>query len=180
MDTHCGGPNYPNIARTLLPPGPPSASGTEPDIRRDQVTMRITYKGRKKKRGEREKGGKPAEKDGVTSDISLRFSSKQTLRRERKTLRLSVFRLASFFFSLFKCQGTMTKLKTKKKKKRAKEGGERSGRIKIDKVSPFFFFLFPCKDCCDGPLSKWAGSSIVQKPKTKRRDKRHRRRELKR
>lgn len=51
----------------------------------------------------------------------------------------------------------MTKLKTKKR--RAKEGG---GRIKIDKVS-FFFFLFPCKDCWRSPLSRWAGSSIVQK-----------------
>lgn len=76
----------------------------------------------------------------------------------------------------------MTKLKTKKKS-RAKEGGERSGRIKIDKVSPFFFFFLarivtmaPCLNRPDRPLSK--------NQKTKRRDKRQhtmkRRRELKR
>lgn len=165
----CGGPKLPQHRKNPSPPGPPSASGTEPDIGRDQVTMRIHTRAEKKEGRERRAASQPKRRRHVRHFASFfSLSSKQTPRRRKRCVCLfSAWRLS---FSLLKGPGDDDEIEDKKKKKRAKEGGERSGRIKIDKVSPFFFFFLariaamaPCLDGPDRPLPK--------NQKTNRRDK---------
>lgn len=157
--------NYPNIARNPFPPaGPPSASGTEPDIRKRPSDDENYIQGPKKKRGEREGRQDSRKRRRHVRHFASFFFLLANKHQEKENVAFVCFPLGVFSFSLLEGPGDDDEIEDKKKS-RAKEGGERSGRIKIDKVSPFFF-LFPCKDCCDGPLSRWAGSSIVQKPKT--------------
>ncbi|KAL7797114.1 hypothetical protein V8C43DRAFT_263656 [Trichoderma afarasin] len=102
--THCGGPNYPNIEE----PGLLRRLEPSPILERQN-----TRQGQK--RGERAASRPKRRRHVSQSFASFSFSSVTNTKR-KKTLRLSVFCLASLYFSLFKKgQGTMTKLKTKKK-----------------------------------------------------------------